>query len=75
MMRNSLVNRARHPYHLGELDCARWKEDLIKDKGTLTEALESVKAITPERDGKLQAIKTHIRDKAARPPDRQGRGD
>ena len=63
-----LVNRARHPYHLGELDCACWKEDLIKDKGTLTEALESVKAITPERDGKLQAIKEHIRDKAERPP-------
>ena len=63
-----LVNRARHPYHLGELDCVRWKKDLIKDKGTLTEAYESVKAITPERDGKLQAIKTHIRDKAENPP-------
>ena len=63
-----LVNRARHPYHLGELDCVHWKEDLIKDKETLGEALESVKGITPERDGKLQAIKAHIRDKAAHPP-------
>ena len=63
-----LVNRARHPYHLRELDCARWKEDLIKDKETLDKALESVKAITPERDGKLQAIKAHIRDKAENPP-------
>ena len=62
-----LVNRARHPYHLKELDCARWKEDLIKDKGTLGKALESVKGITPERDGKLQAIKTHIRHKAEHP--------
>ena len=35
-----LVNRARYPYHLRELDCVRWKEDLIKDKGTLTEAYE-----------------------------------
>ena len=63
-----LVNKARHPYHLGELDCVRWKEDLIKDKGTLSKAYESVKAITPDRDGKLQAIKTHIRDKAEHPP-------
>ena len=63
-----LVNKARHPYHLEELDCVRWKEDLIKDKGTLSKAYESVKAITPDRDGKLQAIKTHIRDKAEHPP-------
>ena len=69
-----LVNKARYPYHLRELDCTRWKEDLIKDKGTLTEAYESVKAITPERDGKLQAIKTHIRDKAENPPtDKDGK--
>ena len=68
-----LVNKARHPYHLEELDCVRWKEDLIKDKGTLSKAYESVKAITPDRDGKLQAIKTHIRDKAEHPPtDRDG---
>ena len=63
-----LVNRARYPYHLRELDCAHWKEDLIRDRETLREAWDSVKAITPERDGKLQAIKTHIRDKAEHPP-------
>ena len=69
-----LINRARHPYHLGELDCSRWKEDLIKDKETLGEALESVKGITPERDGKLQAIKAHIRDKTEHPPtDKDGK--
>ena len=62
-----LINRARNPYHLRELDCNRWKKDLIKDKETLTAAWDSVKAITPERDGKLQAIKTHIRDKAQNP--------
>ena len=69
-----LVNRARHPYHLRELDCARWKEDLITDKETLTEAWKSVKAITPERDGKLKAIRMHIRDKAQNPmTDRDGK--
>ena len=69
-----LVNRARHPYHLRELDCAGWKEDLMKDKGTLGKALKSVKAITPERDGKLKAIKEHIRNKAQNPTtDRDGK--
>ena len=62
-----LVNRARHPYHLGELDLARWKADLVEDKDALTEAYDSVKAITPERDGKLKAIRAHIRDKAQNP--------
>ena len=62
-----LINRARNPYHLRELDCTRWKEDLIKDKQTLTAAWEKVKAITPERDGKLKAIKAHIRKKAQNP--------
>ena len=62
-----LVNRARNPYHLRELDCTRWKKDLIKDKQTLTTAWDKVKTITPQRDGKLKAIKTHIRDKVLNP--------
>ena len=61
------VNRARNPYHLRELDCTRWKKDLIKDKQTLTAAWEKVRAITPERDGKLKAIKAHIQGKAQNP--------
>ena len=69
-----LVNRARHPYHLRELDCSCWKEDLKKDKETLSKALKSVKEITPERDGKLKAIRAHIRDKAQNPlTDRDGK--
>ena len=62
-----LVNRARNPYHLRELDRTRWKKDLIKDKETLTAAWDNVKAITPDRDGKLKAIKAHIRNKARNP--------
>lgn len=58
-----LINRARNPYHLRELDCTRWKRDLIKDRQTLTAAWDNVKAITPKRDGKLKTIKAHIRDK------------
>ena len=69
-----LVNRARHPYHLRELNLARWKADLVKDKEALTKAYDSVKAITPERDGKLKAIREHIRDKAQNPTtDRDGK--
>ena len=64
-----LINRARNPYHLKELDCTRWKQDIIQDKQTLTAALEKVKSITPERDGKLKEIKKHIRDKALNPPE------
>ncbi|MCY3550431.1 MAG: helicase-related protein [Candidatus Poribacteria bacterium] len=62
-----LINRARNPYHLKELDCTRWKQDIIQDKQTLTAVLEKVKSITPERDGKLKEIKKHIRDKALNP--------
>ena len=62
-----LINRARNPYHLRELDCTDWKKDLIKDKQTLTAAWDRVKAITPERDGKLKTIKAHIRNKVQNP--------
>ena len=62
-----LINRARNPYHLKELDCNRWKQDIIQDKQTLTAALEKVKSITPQRDGKLKEIKKHIRDKVLNP--------
>ena len=64
-----LVNRARYPYHLRELDCAPLERRSHKGQRDVDrKAWESVKAITPARDGKLQAIKTHIRDKAEHPP-------
>ena len=62
-----LINRARNPYHLKELDCTRWKQDIIQDKQTLTDALKKVESITPERDGKLKEVKKHIRDKVLNP--------
>ena len=62
-----LINRARNPYHLKELDCTRWKQDLLKDKETLTAAWEKVSSITPDKDGKLKEIKQHIREKAEDP--------
>ena len=62
-----LVNRARSPYHLRELNLTQWKKDLLKDKQTLTAAWDKVKKITPERDGKLKEIKEHLRNKAKNP--------
>ena len=62
-----LINRARTPYHLRELDLPRWKKDLLKDKQTLTAVWEKVRAITPPRDDKLKTIREHIRNKARNP--------
>ncbi len=62
-----LVNRARHPYHLGELDLARWRGDVERDQATLTAAWEKVRAITPERDGKLQQMRKALRHRAEAP--------
>ena len=59
-----LINRAKSPYHLSELNCKRWKKDLLKDKETLTAAWDKVSSITPDKDGKLKEIKQHIRKKA-----------
>ena len=61
-----LINRAKNPYHLKELDCTRWKQDITQDKQTLTAASEKVKSITPERDGKLKEIKKHISRQGAK---------
>ncbi len=68
------VNRGRHPYRLSELDLARWSDDLRQDRDTLSAALAQVKAVTPERDGKLAEIKRAVRSKAEHPTiDRDGK--
>ena len=68
-----LINRARNPYHLKELDCTRWKQDILKDKATLTAAWDKVKSITPKRDGKLKEIKADIQNKLRNPKkDKEG---
>ena len=69
-----LINRARHPYSLADLDLHRWKKELRQDKETLTVAYDSVAQITPQRDGKLARIKQQIRKRDASPTtDRNGR--
>ena len=61
------INRARHPYHLRELDLRRWKEDLRRDHATLRAAHDRIAAVTPQRDGKLHEIRQAIRHKAEHP--------
>ena len=61
------INRARHPYHLRELDLVRWKEDLRRDRATLRAAHGRIAAVTPQRDGKLHDIRQAIRHKAEHP--------
>ena len=68
------VNRARHPYHLRELDLSRWQEDLRRDRATLRAAHGKLAAVTPARDGKLHDIRQTVRRKAAHPTrDQDGR--
>ena len=68
-----LINRARHPFNLADLDLYTWKKDLLQDKETLSEARASVAQITPQRDGKLARIKKQIKDRKANPTtDRNG---
>ena len=61
------INRARHPYHLRELDLTRWKEDLRCDRATLRAAHGRIAAVTPQRDGKLHEIRQAIQRKAEHP--------
>ena len=62
-----VVNKARHPFHLKDLDLPRWLIDLERDRHVLNNVLRKVDAITPDRDGKLAALKTLVRDKITNP--------
>ena len=62
-----LINRARHPYHLRELDLRQWRADIERDRDTLTGVRARVSLITPERDGKLQELRQALRARVSRP--------
>ena len=62
-----LINRARHPYHLRELDLRRWRVDIERDRAALSAARERVRVITPERDGKLQEFRRAVSQRVSRP--------
>ena len=57
-----------------ELDLRRWQADIENDRATLQSVLDSVKKVTPDRDGKLLKIRELIREKANNPtPDQDGK--
>ncbi len=62
-----LINHARRPYRLDELDRDRWRADIMRDRETLDAVRERVAAITPERDGKLQDLQAQIRRRIESP--------
>ena len=69
-----IINKARHPFHFEDLNLPQWLDDLHKDRLVLHGVLTKVKAITPERDGKLSALKERLRDKLKNPTtDKDGR--
>ena len=69
-----VVSQKDRSFHFSELDVARWKADMESDRATLQGVLDSVKKVTPDRDGKLLKIRELIREKANNPtPDRDGK--
>ena len=65
-----LANGKAAVYRLSELDLPRWLADLKQDKATLGSVRDRVSLVTPERDGKLKAIRSAVRKKATRPTKR-----
>ena len=71
-----LVNRGSSPYRLNELDLPRWQADLHTDRCKLETILDRVKAVTPDRDGKLAELQAVVRGRVERPTvDRSGRSN
>ncbi len=62
-----LVNRARHPFHLKDLDLPNWRAALENDRSVLQTARDSVAIVTSARDAKLQMLREQIRARAENP--------
>lgn len=52
---------------LADADRVRWRQDLEDDRRHLSQLLEQARAVTPDKDAKLAALRAFIADKAARP--------
>ena len=61
------INSDHVSYRLYELDLNAWKKDLRHDRRLLSDVLRMVSNITPERDGKLKAVKQDIHNKVTSP--------
>ena len=54
-------------YRLEHMDVDRWMDDLAADKRQLSMLAESADGVTPERDAKLEELKSLIQNKVAQP--------
>lgn len=52
---------------LADTDRVRWRQDLMDDRGHLATLLDQARQVTPERDAKLDALRTFIAQKVAQP--------
>src|SRR3546814_10064193 len=52
---------------LQDVDRVRWRQDLIEDRNRLATLLSAARAVTPERDAKLAALKELIAHKVDAP--------
>ena len=50
-----------------DVDLESWQHDLWNDRETLRELLDEMRKVTPERDRKLQKLRTLVETKAANP--------
>ena len=57
------INSKMLTYHLHDLNVERWRKDMLEDHNALKEALNKIKKIEPERDGKLTRLKEQIRER------------
>lgn len=58
---------SRLKYRLAHLDLDRWKADLQADKAALVDLYNIATAVTPERDAKMDELRTLIKSKLAIP--------
>lgn len=57
----------RFQVSLADVDTESWRRDLANDREILRELMAAMALVTPEHDRKLQALKTHVLEKARSP--------
>ena len=67
MTKNLMYSEGGRSYELYELNLDEYKAQLAADKQRITAILTRARAIDAERDGKLEALKQDIRDRAENP--------
>ena len=64
---DSFINGKKLKIQLSDMDYLSWRYDLEKDLKLIRQLLESLEPITPEKDNKLETLKSDIRSKLEKP--------